>query len=184
MKLPRSLDDLFENAAGSPGERSRRWEELRRACATITRRVTLGGIPGLRVHDLRGLSAAIDLHFFHAAYRASFDRQGGVRLAWRIEESASPFEVTTEHYRGPRGDRFDFVLFRPELAALVDRHLDHLRSLDGGRCRDVLDVLLLILAGCMLNAAAMIHAPCPSAIEPVHLELVNRLLPLELVEPK
>ena len=60
-------------------------------------------------------------------------------------------------------------------------HLDHLRSLDGGLCRDTLDLVLLILARCMLHAAAMIHAPRPSAIEPVQVELLDRLLPLEAV---
>ena len=181
MKLPSLLDDLFENAPRSPGERSRRWEATRRAVASTAPHVLSGGIACLCARDLRIVTTAIDLHFFHTAFQATFDYRNDIQFAWRIDERCPAGEASTEQHSGPDGDLFEFVLHRRVASTLLDRHLADIHSLDGGRCRDAVDLVLLILARCMLRVVSVLYAPRSNAIESFHLELLGRLLPLDPV---
>jgi hypothetical protein len=179
MKLPSSLDDLVESAARSPGERARRWEAVRRAVGVVSPHVLAGGLARLRPRDLRIAFNAIDLHLFHAAYQAVFENERDARFAWSIDEDESRSEAMIEHHSSECGDLFEFVFHRRRVAEVVDEHIDLSPTLDGTPSRDALDVVLIILARCMLRAVAIVEAPTMRAVEKLHLALLERLLPVE-----
>jgi hypothetical protein len=179
MKLPESLDDLLESAASSPGERARRWEAVRRAVGVVSPHVLAGGLPRLRPRDLRIAFTAIDLHLFHAAYQAVFENERDARFAWSIDEDPCPGEAMIEHHSSEGCDVFEFVFYRQRLAEVVERHIDMSPTLDGTPARDALDVVLIILARCMLRAVAIVEGPTMRAVQKLHLALLDRLLPVE-----
>lgn len=179
MTLPDSLDDLLESSARSPGERARRWEAVRRAVGVVSPHVLAGGIARLRPRDLRIAFAAIDLHLFHAAYQAVFENERDARFAWSVDEDPCPAEAAIEHHSSEDGDLFEFVFFRRRLAEVVERHMDLSPTLDGTPSRDALDVVLIVLARCMLRAVAIVEASTRRAVDPLHVALLDRLLPVE-----
>jgi len=179
MKLPTSLDDLLESAARSPGERARRWEAVRRTVTTVSPHVVVGGLARFRPRDLRICFAALDLHLFHAAYQAVFENERDAKFAWSIDEDEGLGEAKIEHHSSEFGDIFEFVFHRRRVAEVVDEHIALSPTLDGTPSRDALDVVLIILARCMLRAVAIVEAPTMRAVGVLHIALLEGLLPVE-----
>ena len=179
MNLPDCCDDLLRSAPKSVGERARRWSAVRRAVAVVSPHLTAGGIPALRPRDLRIAFLAIDLHYFHAAYRALFEDERDVGFAWSLCPDDCGDDAVVEEHPGPEGSVLELILDSRRLAAAASNEGRRIAAIDGKMTDDALDVVLIVLARCMLHAAAIVASETPRAIDRLLDELLRRLLPAE-----